>query len=113
MPKGFDFTPYPSISRWIEKIQKLPYHDECNKDVIKMIRSVLSSKQKPVIEFYHYYTSPFSRAVHMTLEALGLKYEMKEVDFPTKQHKSPEYLKINPKGEVPALRIGNFCLVER
>ena len=70
--------------------------------------------QAPKIEFFHNHGSPFSRAVHMTLEAVGVPYEMNELDFfDKKEHKSDWYLKINPKGEVPAIRIGDFCLAER
>lgn len=39
----------------------------------------------------------------IVLEELGLEYESKELNMIEKEHKSPDYLKINPNGQVPAL----------
>ena len=54
------------------------------------------------ITFYH---NPMSRAqiVHWMLEETGAPYEMKVLDFDKREHKSPEYLAINPMGKVPAI----------
>ena len=51
------------------------------------------------------YTNPMSRGriVHWLLEELGVPYDMKILDFEKREHKSPEYLKINPMGKVPAI----------
>ncbi|MDF7673782.1 glutathione S-transferase family protein [Acetobacteraceae bacterium ESL0709] len=40
---------------------------------------------------------------HITLEALNVPYEIKYLDLAAGEQKSPEYLKINPNGRVPAL----------
>ena len=52
-----------------------------------------------------FYTNPMSRGriVHWLLEELGVPYDMKLLDFEKREHKSPEYLKINPMGKVPAI----------
>ena len=52
-----------------------------------------------------FYTNPMSRGriVHWMLDELGAPYEMKVLDFEKREHKSPEYLKINPMGKVPAI----------
>ena len=52
-----------------------------------------------------FYTNPMSRGriVHWLLEELGVPYDMKILDFEKREHKSPEYLKINPMGKVPAI----------
>jgi glutathione S-transferase len=52
-----------------------------------------------------FYTNPMSRGriVHWLLDELGAPYEMKILDFAKREHKSPEYLKINPMGKVPAI----------
>ena len=42
-------------------------------------------------------------ATHIVLEETGAAYAGKRIDFATNQQRSPEYLKINPKGRVPAL----------
>lgn len=52
-----------------------------------------------------FYTNPMSRGriVHWLLEELGVPYDMKILDFEKREHKAPEYLKINPMGKVPAI----------
>lgn len=41
--------------------------------------------------------------IHILLEEIGAPYDLRVVDFSTKEQKSPEYLAMNPKGKVPAL----------
>jgi glutathione S-transferase len=47
-----------------------------------------------------------------TLEETGAPYTLKEVDMRAKEHKSPEFLKINPNGKIPALVDGDLKLFE-
>jgi glutathione S-transferase len=42
-------------------------------------------------------------ASHIALEEAGAAYSTERLDFKSNQQASPEYLKINPKGRVPAL----------
>ena len=51
------------------------------------------------------YTNPQSRGrlVHLMLEELGAPYEMRVLSFEKGEHKTPEYLAINPMGKVPAI----------
>ncbi len=42
-------------------------------------------------------------ATHLALEHSGLEYTAKKLDFSKQEQRSPEFLKINPKGRVPAL----------
>ena len=39
----------------------------------------------------------------MVLEELGLTYESVYLDFSKKEQKSPEFLKVNPNGRIPAI----------
>ncbi len=48
-----------------------------------------------------------SIAAHMALEESGAPYTLKFVDMGKSEHKSPEYLKLNPNGKVPVLLIDN------
>lgn len=51
-----------------------------------------------------YYTpGTVSIAVAITLEEAGLPYEAVKVDFASDEQTKPAYLKLNPKGRVPAL----------
>lgn len=47
-----------------------------------------------------------------TLEEVGAPYEPKTLSFEKGEHKSPEYLKINPNGKVPALTDGDTTIWE-
>jgi glutathione S-transferase len=51
------------------------------------------------------YYSPGSCALasHIALEHVGAEYEAVRVDFRSNAQRSPEYLRLNPKGRVPAL----------
>jgi glutathione S-transferase len=51
-------------------------------------------------------------ASHLALEYSGAPYEAKRLDFKQQQQRSPEYLKINPKGRVPALVTDRGVLTE-
>ena len=48
-----------------------------------------------------------SMTAHMALEESGAPYTLKFVDMDKGDHKSPEYLKMNPNGKVPTLLIDN------
>ena len=65
------------------------------------------------LKFYHFNASQPSRAVLMTLKALGLDFEVKNIDLLKVEQKAPEYLKVNPRGKVPAMTDGNLALHER
>lgn len=51
-------------------------------------------------------------ASHITLEEAGAPYSAERLNFKTSQQSSPEYLKINPKGRVPALVTDSGVLTE-
>ena len=60
------------------------------------------------------YYAPYSCALasHLALEHSGGAYEARKVDFSKQEQRSPEYLKINPKGRVPALITERGVLTE-
>ena len=64
------------------------------------------------IELYWGSGSPFAWRVMLTLEVKGLAYESKLLEFSKEDHKSSEYLKLNPRGKVPTLKDGDFALYE-
>jgi glutathione S-transferase len=51
-------------------------------------------------------------AVHIVLEQAGADYDTVRVDFSRNEQRSPEYLKLNPKGRVPALVTERGVLTE-
>ena len=64
------------------------------------------------IELYWGSGSPFAWRVMLTLEVKGLPYESKLLEFSKGENKSPEYLKLNPRGKVPTLKDGDFVINE-
>jgi glutathione S-transferase len=46
------------------------------------------------------------------LEEAGIKYNNQPVDMKNKEHKSPEYLKLNPNGKVPVFVDNDVTLFE-
>ena len=64
------------------------------------------------IEVYWGSGSPFAWRVMLTLEVKRLPYESRLLEFSKEEHKSPGYLKLNPRGKVPTLKDGDFALYE-
>lgn len=60
----------------------------------------------------YYAKNACSLASHITLEEAGARYEAKRIDFQKGDQQSPDYLKINPKGRVPALVTDRGILTE-
>ena len=60
----------------------------------------------------HYHPGNASLAPHMLLEEIGAPFELVFVDRANAAHRSPEYLKLNPNGQIPVLVEGDFVLYE-
>jgi glutathione S-transferase len=56
---------------------------------------------------YTLYYSPgtASMVVHLALLEIGAPHRLEQVDFASEQQRSPEYLRLNPRGQVPTLVI--------
>jgi glutathione S-transferase len=60
----------------------------------------------------YYFPGNASLAPHMLLEELSIPFELKRVDREHGEHKSPEYLKLNPNGSIPVMVDGDLVLYE-
>ena len=60
----------------------------------------------------YYAPGACSLAPHIVLEELGIAYEAVRINTAEGQQRSPEYLRINPRGRVPALAVDGKVLVE-
>lgn len=60
----------------------------------------------------YYYPGNASLIVHIVLQELGVPFELRLVDRERQAHKSPEYLRLNPNGSIPALEDGDLVLYE-
>ena len=61
---------------------------------------------------FYYAPGTCALASHLALEFSGAPYEAKRLDFKQQQQRTPEYLKINPTGRVPALVTERGVLTE-
>ena len=64
-----------------------------------------------MIQLY-YHPGNASLAPHMLLEEIGAPFELLLVDRANAAHKSPQYLKLNPNGQIPVLVDGDLVLYE-
>ncbi|WP_027581276.1 glutathione S-transferase N-terminal domain-containing protein [Bradyrhizobium sp. Ai1a-2] len=60
----------------------------------------------------YYAPATCALASHIALEEAGAAYTIERVDFKANQQNSAEYLKVNPKGRVPALITDHGVLTE-
>jgi glutathione S-transferase len=64
------------------------------------------------LTFYYGSGSPYAWKVWLALEHKGVPYEARRLTFDPDQTKTPEFLKINPRGRVPAIVDDGFSLYE-
>ena len=65
-----------------------------------------------MLTFYYGSGSPFAWRVWLALECKGIDYSIKTLNFGAGDLKTPEYLRINPRGKVPAIVDDGFALYE-
>lgn len=65
-----------------------------------------------MIKLYTFPASSNSRKVRIALLEKGLEFERVNVDLTKKEQKNPEYLKIHPFGQVPALDDEGFVVYD-
>src|SRR5437763_1033622 len=61
---------------------------------------------------FYYAPNSCALASHIALEVARADYEAIRIDFATTQQRSAEYLRVNPKGRVPALAMDKGILTE-
>ena len=65
-----------------------------------------------MLKVYSYFNSICTQKVFITLAEKGIDYATQNVDLFRNEQFSPEYLKINPKGVVPALDHDGRVVIE-
>ncbi len=64
------------------------------------------------LTLYYGSGSPFAWRVWLALEHKALAYELRTVSFADREHKRPEFLAMNPRGQLPVLEHDGFALAE-
>lgn len=62
------------------------------------------------IRLHRFYLSGHSHRVELFLSLLKLNYELLDVDLASKAHKQPEFLAMNPFGQVPVIEDGKTII---
>ncbi|MGH7930691.1 MAG: glutathione S-transferase family protein, partial [Candidatus Binatia bacterium] len=65
-----------------------------------------------MLKFYDFKSSPNCQRVKVVLEEKKIPYETINIDLRAGQQKTPDYLKINPYGKVPAIADNDTILYE-
>jgi glutathione S-transferase len=65
-----------------------------------------------MLKIHHHPFSTYSRRVRIALLEKKIPHELVEIDMVARQHRSPEYLALNPYGRVPTLEEDGFVLYE-
>jgi glutathione S-transferase len=65
-----------------------------------------------MLKLYDFKSSPNCQRVKVVLEEKKIPYETVNVDLRAGEQKTPDYLKINPYGKVPAIADGDTVLYE-
>ena len=66
----------------------------------------------PTLRLYRNPVSGHCHRVELFLSLLGLPFESIDVDLAQKQHKTPDFLAMNPLGQIPVLRDGELTLAD-
>lgn len=64
------------------------------------------------MKLYHHPLSGHAHRARLFASLLGLPHELVEVDLQAGAHKKPEFLRINPFGQVPALEDGDVAIAD-
>ena len=56
--------------------------------------------------------NPYSWSVLLGLEVKNLKYKSRLLEFTKREHRSPQILKMNPRGQLPILKDGDISIYE-
>lgn len=64
------------------------------------------------LTLYDHPLSPHGRRIRIVLREKGLHWQTVEIDLLRLGHKAPDYLAINPNGELPALRHGERVIAD-
>jgi glutathione S-transferase len=62
-----------------------------------------TSSERPRLKLYQFAASGNSRIVRVVLEEKGLPFERVNIDVTKGENRTPEFLKLNPRGKVPVL----------
>jgi glutathione S-transferase len=78
----------------------------------RLFGNIVDGDPQPRITLYDDPRSPHGRRIRILLSEKGLSWETVRVDMTRMAHKAPEFIAINPNGELPALRHGDRLIYD-
>jgi glutathione S-transferase len=78
----------------------------------RLFGNAAAGERDPRITLYDDPHSPHGRRIRILLAEKGLPWKTVRVDMARMAHKAPEFLAINPNGELPALRHGDRLICD-
>lgn len=72
----------------------------------------INMKPAQAIQFYRFARSGHCHRVEVLLSLLGLNYQCIDVNLLAKQQKTPEFLALNPFGQVPVIQDGDCVIAD-
>jgi glutathione S-transferase len=64
------------------------------------------------VEIFYVSGSPYSWRVLLAAEIKGVAYQARLLSLSKHEHRTPEFLKMNPRGRTPLLKDGDFVVTE-
>lgn len=78
----------------------------------RLFGSAVARKLDPRITLYDYPHSPHGRRIRILLSEKALPWKTVRIEMDRMAHKAPDYLAVNPNGELPALRDGDRLIYD-
>jgi glutathione S-transferase len=72
----------------------------------------LDKRENRAMKLYYHPLSGHSHRAHLGLSLLGIPHELAQVNLAEAEHKSPEFLKLNPFGQIPVLIDGDAVIAD-
>ena len=85
------------------------HHFRCSGKIVRRNRRIRRRR----MTLYYNPISNNARVVHWFATAADIPVKIEVINFATGDHKKPEFLKINPAGQVPAFKDGDVSAYER
>lgn len=113
---NFDLTHYPKLQGWFNRVSTHPIVVDNWASYSAWVReNVVSKTSAPAEDTFDLYFNPASQpssSIKTLLDISGVKYTPHIISLEKGEHKTPEYLKIHPMGQVPCLIFNGQSMVE-
>jgi glutathione S-transferase len=111
--------PFPFVSLYSRNIMDSIYKKELNLSGSEACEGVICGLKSPsfltkehIMYTLYYGAGACSMGIHVALNECNQPVKLEKVDLMAGQQRTPEYLKINPRGQIPVLVDGDLVIRE-